>query len=88
MTAPVGTPTREDGGRYCDQCGAPDSAAGHDRCAARRELEPPREEHRCCAGPHATASPAAVLQSTHGFAWQVAASMADLDGSEIVDCVL
>ncbi|WP_224386475.1 hypothetical protein [Pseudonocardia sp. ICBG1293] len=42
MTAPVGTPTREDGGPYCDQCGAPDSVAGHDRCAARRELEPPR----------------------------------------------
>jgi hypothetical protein len=42
VTAPVGTPTREDGGPYCDQCGSPDPAAGHDRCAARRELEPPR----------------------------------------------
>jgi len=27
---------------YCDQCGAPATDAGHERCAARRELEPPR----------------------------------------------
>lgn len=42
MTVPVQVSTREDGGPYCDQCGNPDAAAGHDRCAARRELEPPR----------------------------------------------
>ena len=27
---------------YCDQCGAPAEAGGHERCAARRALEPPR----------------------------------------------
>ncbi|MBN9789894.1 hypothetical protein DMP17_14980 [Pseudonocardia sp. TMWB2A] len=42
MTAPVQASTREDGGPFCDQCGHPDASAGHDRCSARRELEPPR----------------------------------------------
>ncbi|MEJ8277791.1 hypothetical protein [Pseudonocardia spirodelae] len=27
---------------FCDQCGDPADAPGHPRCAARRELEPPR----------------------------------------------
>ncbi|MFD1529434.1 hypothetical protein [Pseudonocardia aurantiaca] len=27
---------------FCDQCGEPATADGHERCAARRELEPPR----------------------------------------------
>ncbi|NHA68548.1 biotin synthase auxiliary protein BsaP [Phycicoccus flavus] len=32
-----------DAGAWCGQCGeARDDAAGHDRCAARAELEPPR----------------------------------------------
>ena len=28
--------------RYCDACGSPVGTAGHEACAARRELEPPR----------------------------------------------
>ncbi|WP_436773568.1 hypothetical protein [Yinghuangia sp. YIM S09857] len=27
---------------YCDQCGEAASEAGHEACARRRELEPPR----------------------------------------------
>jgi hypothetical protein len=27
---------------FCDQCGSPTSEGGHERCAGRRELEPPR----------------------------------------------
>ncbi|HWN32639.1 MAG TPA: hypothetical protein VNP03_07835 [Pseudonocardia sp.] len=30
------------GAAYCDQCGEPVEAGGHERCAARRVLEPPR----------------------------------------------
>ncbi|MEQ3539185.1 hypothetical protein WHI96_10155 [Pseudonocardia tropica] len=33
---------REAGAPYCDQCGAPEGTPDHPRCAARRELEPPR----------------------------------------------
>lgn len=45
---PAAAHPREAGGPYCDQCGEPDrpggpgAAAGHPRCAARRDLEPPR----------------------------------------------
>lgn len=34
MTAPVAV--------FCDQCGKPSDEDVHARCAARRELEPPR----------------------------------------------
>jgi hypothetical protein len=27
---------------YCDQCGQPAGEGAHERCVARRELEPPR----------------------------------------------
>lgn len=27
---------------FCDQCGRPAAEPGHERCAARRALEPPR----------------------------------------------
>ncbi|MGW0657636.1 biotin synthase auxiliary protein BsaP [Streptodolium elevatio] len=36
--APVPTPAAP----YCDQCGEAAAAAGHEGCARRRELEPPR----------------------------------------------
>ena len=42
MTAQPVSGTREQGGPYCDQCGRPDAEPEHPRCAARRELEPPR----------------------------------------------
>ena len=32
---------------YCGQCGEPAAAAGHERCAARSELEPPRYCEQC-----------------------------------------
>ncbi|NUP31824.1 MAG: hypothetical protein HOU01_08915 [Streptomycetaceae bacterium] len=37
------TPTAAaDVDRYCDQCGEPAASAGHEACARRRDLEPPR----------------------------------------------
>jgi hypothetical protein len=32
---------------YCGQCGKPAEEAGHERCAARAELEPPRYCGQC-----------------------------------------
>jgi hypothetical protein len=32
---------------FCDQCGEPVAAPVHERCASRRELEPPRFCPRC-----------------------------------------
>lgn len=40
--APRADHPREAGGPYCDQCGEPEAAPGHPRCAIRRDLEPPR----------------------------------------------
>jgi hypothetical protein len=43
-TAPSGADTAPSGAdaAFCDQCGEPTEAGGHERCAARRALEPPR----------------------------------------------
>ncbi|MEZ0106844.1 NADH pyrophosphatase NudC (nudix superfamily) [Catenulispora sp. EB89] len=32
---------------FCGQCGEPTAATGHERCAARAELEPPRYCGHC-----------------------------------------
>ncbi|NUR31933.1 MAG: hypothetical protein HOV83_39850 [Catenulispora sp.] len=32
---------------FCGQCGEPTGSAGHERCAARAELEPPRYCAHC-----------------------------------------
>ena len=32
---------------YCDQCGEPADGEGHEACARRRELEPPRYCGHC-----------------------------------------
>jgi len=32
---------------FCGQCGEPTAAAGHERCTARAELEPPRYCGHC-----------------------------------------
>ena len=37
-----GPPDGPVGAAYCDQCGAPAETGAHERCAARRALEPPR----------------------------------------------
>ena len=32
---------------YCDRCGRPESAGGHEACRAARRMEPPRYCTRC-----------------------------------------
>jgi len=47
VTAPVQEPAADGAAQFCDQCGAPAAEPGHERCAARRTLEPPRFCPQC-----------------------------------------
>jgi hypothetical protein len=44
VSAPTSGPVNA---AFCDQCGAPIEAGGHERCAVRRALEPPRYCPEC-----------------------------------------
>ncbi|NES17175.1 MULTISPECIES: hypothetical protein [Micromonospora] len=42
LVEPVAPAEPAGAGRWCDRCGEPSAAGGHDACAAARALEPPR----------------------------------------------
>ncbi|HZZ49393.1 MAG TPA: hypothetical protein VFE65_21110 [Pseudonocardia sp.] len=47
MTSNGGPSSEPAGSAFCDQCGASATEGAHDRCADRREYEPPRYCPEC-----------------------------------------